>query len=245
MTRCQVASVVLFSCCVVVQGAQRLDSARTAIDNYRVAIQAAQKEPSHGRLEVAFNAVGPLRHALLLSRAGSGSVLESMSEQEFSALGSELAGVIVNRDEVVFVEPDVAFFRKLAARGDRADRAFFAALSSTVPQSVWPVYIEQQTDVSGCTRYGSGTLVSTYLTWAALRRQYPTRYAEASRSRLDDIVKELTESTCACSDRASVERELTELLRRADASDVRTRVAARLAAVRSGRADIRFACKSG
>jgi hypothetical protein len=241
----RVAAVSLFSCWVILLGAQRLDSARTAIDAYRVAIQAAQKEPSRGQLEAAFNAIGPLRRALMLSRDGGHSLLESLSEQEFTALRRELVGLVVTREEVVFVEPDAVFFGRLAARGDRADRAFFAALSSTYPQSVWPVYIEQQTDYSGCTRYGSGTLVSTYLTWAALRRQYPTRYAEASGSHLDDIVKELTESTCACSDRASVERELTEFHRRADASDVRIRVEARLAAVLSGRTNIRFTCTSG
>ena len=108
-----------------------------------------------------------------------------------------------------------------------------------------PIYIDQQTDVSGCVRYGSGTLVSSYFTWAAVRRQHPKRYEEASGKHLDAIVRALTESTCACSDRASVEQELTEFLRRADATDVRTRVEARLAAVRSGGADMRFRCHSG
>ena len=240
-----VVGVVLVSWSVVAPRAQRLDAARPAIDAYRTAIQAAEKEPSRGQLEVAFNAIGPLRQALLLNRDGTGGLLESLSEQEFATLGHELVGVLVRRDEAVFVEPDVAFFGRLAARGDPADRAFFAALHSTYPQSVWPVYVDQQTDVSGCTRYGSGTLVSTYFTWTAVRRQYPKRYEEASARHLDAIVKELTESTCACSDRASVERELTEFLGRGDASDVRTRVEARLAAIRSGRANMRFTCKSG
>jgi hypothetical protein len=239
------ATVGLFSCCVILLGAQQLDSARTSIDAYRAAIQAAQRNPSRGQLEAAFNAIGPLRRALMPGRNGSHSLLESLSGQEFIALRRELVGLVVNREEVVFVEPDVVFFRSLAARGDRADRAFFAALSSTYPQSLWPVYLEQQTDHSGCTRYGSGTLVSTYLAWAEVRRQYPTRYAEASGSHLDEILKELTESTCACSDRASVERELTEFRRRANASDVRSRVDARLADVLSGRANIRFTCTSG
>jgi len=240
-----VATAVLFSCRVVMPGAQRLDSARKAIDTYREAIQLAQKQPSRGQLEAAFNAIGPLREAFVLSRDGSNSMLESLSEQEFTALRSELVGLLVNREEVVFVEADVVFFGRLATRGDRADHAFFAALSSTYPESVWPVYIEQQTDFSGCTRFGSGTLVSTYLTWAAVRRQYPKRYEVASSSHLGDIIKELTASTCACGDRASVEQELTEFLRRAEASDVRTRVEARLAAVRRDRANVRFTCISG
>jgi hypothetical protein len=237
--------VILISCWLAMPQGQQLDPARPAIDAYRAAIQAAEKDPAGGRLERGFNAIGPLRQALLMHRDGGGSVLESLPEQEFASLGHALVGVIVRRDEAVLVEPDVAFFGRLAARGDPADRAFFAALGTTYPQSVWPVYLEQQTDVSGCVRYGSGTLVSSYFRWTAVRRQYPTRYQEASGGHVDDIVKKLTESTCACSDRASVERELTEFLRRADHSDVRTRVEARLAAVRVGGANMRFTCQSG
>ena len=236
--------VVLFSCCVLV-GAQGLDPARQAIERYRAAIQSAQKDPSHGRLEAAFRAIEPLRQSLVSSRDGALSVLESLSDQEFTALRRGLTGLAVNRDEVVFVKPDVAFFRKLAGRGDRADRAFFTALASTYPDSVWPVYIEQQTDYSGCTRFGGGTLGSTYLAWATFRRQYPKRYEQASASHLDDIVGALTGSTCACGDRASVERELSELLRRARGREIRAKVEARLLAVRRDRANIRFACTSG
>jgi len=87
--------------------------------------------------------------------------------------------------------------------------------------------------------------VTTYLTWSALRQQYPKRYEEASRGHLDDVKRALAESTCACGDRASVEQELTEFLRRAEVSELRTEVAARLAAVRSDRAKFRFACTSG
>jgi hypothetical protein len=226
-------------------GAQRFDSAREAIDTYLMAVQAAQKASSSGQLEAAFNAISPLRDSLVLDRDGNGSLLESLPERQFTELRRELVGVRVNREEVVFVEPDVLFFSRLARRGDRADRAFFAALNSTYPESVWPVYVEQQTDYSGCIRFGSGTLVSTYLTWAAFRRQYPKRYETGSRSQLDEIVRTFTESRCACGDRASVEQELTEFLRRADGSDVRSRVAARLAAIRGDRANVRFRCISG
>lgn len=161
MTRSQlVVTAAFFSCCVVLPGAQRLDSVRKVIDSYRVAIQLAQKDPSRGQLEAAFDAIGPLRNALILRRDGGVSTLELLSEQEFTALGRELVGLLMNREEVVFVKPDVVFFRRLAARGDPADRAFFAALSSTYQESVWPIYIESQTEFSGCTRFGSGTLVS-------------------------------------------------------------------------------------
>jgi hypothetical protein len=236
---------LLFSCCVVVWSTQRLDSARPAIDAYRLAIQLAQKDPSHGQLEAAFHTIGPLRDALVMSRSGNQTTLELLSEQEFTVLRRDLVGLILNREEVVFVEPDVAFFSKLSARGDAADRAFFAALSFTYPESVWPVYTEPQTDFSGCTRFGSGTLVSTYFTWKAVTQQYPKHYDEATNRQLVDVINALTESTCACADRASVEQEFTEFLRHGEASEVRTRVAQRLAAIRSGRAQFRFRCISG
>ena len=63
-------SVVLISCCVAIPQAGQLDSARPAIDAYGTAIQAAEQEASHGRLEAAFKAVGPLRQALLRHREG-------------------------------------------------------------------------------------------------------------------------------------------------------------------------------
>lgn len=188
------------------------------------------------------------RHCLTAFTASSSSPSfgtgPSRTRARFTALSRELAGLAVNREEVVFVEPDVVFFRKLAARGDRADRASFAALSSRYPESVWAVYLEQQTDYSGCTRFGGGTLVSTYVVWAAFRRQYPKRYEQVSASHLDDIVEALTGSACARGDGGSVERELTELLRRAHGRDIRAKVEARLLAVRRGRANIRFACTS-
>ena len=108
--------MVLFICCVLV-GAQGLDPVRTAIDRYRAAIQLAQKDPSRGQLEAAFLSIEPLRQSLVSSRDGALSVLESLSEQEFTALSRELAGLAVNREEVVFIKPDGAFFRTLAARG--------------------------------------------------------------------------------------------------------------------------------
>jgi len=223
----------------------RGEPVQAAIDAYRVAIQAAQQDPARGRLEAALAAIAPVRDALLRERDGNRSRLESMTEQEFATLGRGLPGLLLRRDEALFVEPDVAFFGSLAARGDAADRAFFAALRSNFPRSAWPVYVEQQTDVTGCTRFGSGTLVSTYLAWAAVRRQYPKRYEDASSEHLNDVFTELTESTCACADRASVERELTEFSRRVDDSAARTRAAARLDAVRTGTVGMRFTCRSG
>ena len=96
------------------------------------------------------------------------TALESLSADAFTRLTVELKGAVINREEVVLVEPDVDYFQALAAaRGDDADRAFFAALKATYPSSVWPVYVDQKTDFGGCTRFGSMSLVGTYTRWTA------------------------------------------------------------------------------
>jgi hypothetical protein len=118
-------------------------------------------------------------------------------EEEFRPL-ARLPGAIVSRDEVVLVEPDPDYFVRLAAsRGDRADRAFASALKRTYPQSVWPVYNERQTDYSGCTRFGSLTLVDAYRVWTAFQHTFPGRYVDPVAKDVDAVVRELTTSTCA------------------------------------------------
>ena len=54
-------------------------------------------------------------------------MLESLSDEEFGRLRRELPGAIINREEVLFVEPDPDYFKRLAAaRGDEADRTFWS-----------------------------------------------------------------------------------------------------------------------
>jgi hypothetical protein len=174
------------------------------------------------------------------------TLLESLPDAEFERLARDLPGVVLNRDETIFVEPDPHFFVKLAtARGDAADRSFFAALRTTYPTPGWPAYLEQQTDYSGCTRFGTGTLVDAYAVWSEFRRRFPGRYVSAAAAEADRVDKELTESTCACGDRASVQREIDLLLRRFPAAPLPTRLLERLQALRSGRSGIRVRCQSG
>src|SRR2546422_1260363 len=138
--------------------AQLSPSDRAAVERYRSAIQSAESAASRLAIEPVFSAARALREALIQK-------LESLGDDEFKNL-QQLQGVLVNREEVVFIKPDVDYFSKLAAaRGDEADRAFFAALKATYPESVWPSYIEQQTDYSGCTRFGGMTLVEVYRAW--------------------------------------------------------------------------------
>jgi hypothetical protein len=218
---------------------------RSAVDAYRSAIGAAESGSSPRAIEAAFSALGSMREALLQVRNGR-NVLESLPDEEFERLRRELAGAIVNRHEVVFVEPDPDFFTKLAAaRGDRADRAFFSALRATYPASVWPVYVAQQTDYSGCTRFGSMSLVEIYRTWVGFQHRFPGRYAAGAAKEIDAVIEHLTTSTCACGDLTSVENELRRFRRTFPTSSARARVDERLEAVRARRSDIRASCVAG
>src|SRR5438552_9843119 len=133
----------------VLLGGQLLVADRAAIQAYQSAIKSA--ETGRGAIEAAYSALASVREALMRVRNGRDTVLEGISDEEFTRLQRELPGVLVNREEIVFIKPDVDYFSKLAAaRGDAADRAFFSALKQTYPDSVWPAYVEQQTDYSGC-----------------------------------------------------------------------------------------------
>jgi len=213
-------------------------SDRAAVERYRSAIQSAESAASRLAIEPAFSAARALREALTQK-------LESLGDEEFKNL-QQLQGLLINREEVVFIKPDVDYFTKLAAAsGDEADRAFFAALKATYPESVWPTYIEQQTDYSGCTRFGGMTLVEAYRVWLEFQRRFPNRYVNGANEETDAVLHELTQSTCACGNAAGVELELEQFLRRFPESPARVRIEQRLESLRSRRSDIRPNCTSG
>jgi hypothetical protein len=220
--------------------AQMAPPARAAVDAYRSAIEAVSSRPRGRGIEPALKAFHEMDAALT-----RGSVLESLTDAQFAEVRA-LTGVVANRDEVIYIRPDVAYFLGLArTHGDEADRAFFEAFKATYPDSVWPVYIEQQTDAGGCTRFGSLDVVGAYARWADFRRRYPSRYRDDARKELDAALEALTRSTCACGEPATVERELEHFLRTVHQATPRAAVADRLQAVRAGRSGIRAQCVGG
>src|SRR3989454_7922095 len=82
-------------------------SDRVAVDRYRSAIQSAESAASRLAIEPAFSAARALREALIPK-------LESLGDEEFKNL-QQLRGLLINREEVVFIKPDVDYFTKLAA----------------------------------------------------------------------------------------------------------------------------------
>jgi hypothetical protein len=214
-----------------------------AIKAYRAAIQAAETTRRPRAIERAFAALATLRETLMRVEDDHKTALESFTDFELARLRSDLHGVLLDREEVVFVEPDCAYFSALAqAHGDAADRAFFTALSATYPASVWPVYVDQKTDLGGCVRFGSLSLVDTYGTWSAFRRRYPGRYTAAAGRESDAVALTLALSTCSCDSVPDVERELEQFIERFPRSAVRPAMEQRLNDLRTGRATIAPHC---
>jgi len=238
-------AAVAFLTMSVVSSAEIPSEVQKAIDAYRSALTAAQQRSNDGAIERAFAALTSVRDALLQTKGGE-TALEALSPADFDRLTAAMNGAVIGRDEVLVVEVDTDYFLKLAAsRGSRVDRAFFASLRATYPDSTWPIYVEQQTDYSGCTRFGTGTLVSEYRRWTRFTAGFPGRYTAAVRREVERVSNELTQSTCACGTNASVEQELGQFLRVVPRAPISAMVSARLRAVRAGRSDIRPQCISG
>lgn len=248
--RSRTAMLALIALLTAAFGQTQTPSYQAAIAAYRTALAALETHTQGRRdLEAAFKAAGVVRESLMQRAAADGSattVIESLTAEEFTRLQDGLPGMIVNREEVLLAEPDPDFFVQLAVgHGDSIDRQFFAGFKATYPESVWPVYVEQQTDYSGCTKFGGGKLVDTYKIWSAFQRRFPGRYAATVRAETDRVIEALSGSTCACGDRPSIERELQLFARTFPSSPTRSKIDERLQALRLGRSDIRLHCISG
>ncbi|MDE0443939.1 MAG: hypothetical protein OXL38_17745 [Gammaproteobacteria bacterium] len=227
----------------VTAGAQTSPSVRHQIEAYTEAIAAAESGAARG-VESALAAVADLGRTLFARVPGSTrSVLVDLPDTDFALL-ERLPGVTVRRVEILVVHPVPRFFSDLAARvGDRADQRFAAALVATHPESHWPVYVEPQTDYSGCTAFGDGLLLEVYLAWAAMERDFPGRYEAAVSRQRDAVEEKITRSTCACGDAASVVEELKRIAAALTPADpILPAVRQRLAAVEQGRSNFRFGC---
>jgi hypothetical protein len=225
--------------------AQIPSDARASIETYQAALKAVQAAPRAGALEKSLDRLDAVQEALMRVRVNGSTVLQAMSDSEFERVSS-LPGMVINREEVVFVKPDPDYFLRLAAvSGDSADRTFFKTYKLTYPEGVWASYETQQTDYSSCTEFGNGKLVDAYRAWSDFQRRFPNRYRARSKAQIDEVSTELTESTCACGDSASVEREMQEFLRAFSGASIAAAVRDRLRALGTPRSKIRLRCLSG
>jgi hypothetical protein len=226
--------------------AQMSNSNERLVERYQEARKSAEAGNSPGKVEAAYSALVAVREALTRREGIDGTVLDSLSEKEYQRLIERLQGAIVNRDEVIILNPDPNYFLKLAsAHGDNADRAFFGALKATYPESVWPLYLEMHTDVTGCTVFGEGKLVGTYRVWSEFQQQFPKRYVSAAQKEIKDILWRLTDENCTCADAASMQRELEQFLASFPTSSSRAKVAQRLKTIRTEGFNAKSGCIVG
>ena len=189
-------------------------------------------------------AVRAYAHELVKLRSRSQGA-EDLSAGDFAKLEHTLSGIILNRGEVILAEPDPHFFSELSSEyGGFVDRSFFELFSKTYPDGVWPVYLTQQTDYSGCTEFGEGHLVRSYREWSRFRTSHPLRYQREVKRIIDQIQEQIV-STCACGDRDSVLRELREFAAAFPKSPVHKAVKDRIKELEEGSSDVRFQCISG
>jgi hypothetical protein len=211
---------------------------------YHAALQRVESRIKGSSVEAVFDAAFAVKEALLRNE-GNLAVIERLSERELEQLTRSTRGIILNRDEVLLAEPDAVFFLALARKYGRAvDVAFFKQYAATFPEGVWPSYVEQQTDVTGCTLFGAGELVSRYAGWRRFQMRHPRNYRRGTAERIGDLEEHLTESTCACGSREDVLRDIEEFVKRFPGTRVAKKIRSRLKALRDGQSDIRFNCLS-
>jgi len=171
--------------------------------------------------------------------------LESLSDTEYALLEKKMKGYFINRIEVLIIRPDVKFFINLSKRfGTRADVAFFVLLRMIRPDSIWPAYIEQQTDVTGCTIYGKGLFAQLYGQTTKFRSVYPKAYVLNIKDEIEEMVENFVAGTCACGSKADVQKELRLFVRTFPRDENTPGVKTKLKRL-SNKGDFRFNCHSG
>ncbi|HEX8251486.1 MAG TPA: hypothetical protein VF599_25150 [Pyrinomonadaceae bacterium] len=172
--------------------------------------------------------------------------LESLSDAEYALLEKKMKGFVVNRDEVLYIKPDLKFFAQLAqTRGTEADAAFFAVMREIRPENVWTAYYDAQTDVSGCTIYGKGVLSGLYGKTLQFKRAFPKAYASEIDEEIDEILDKFTaDGVCSCGASGGVRREFRLFIKSFPKDKNTSIVRKRLANLEKNKAN-RFNCQTG
>ena len=173
-------------------------------------------------------------------------VIERLSNEDYASVEKNMKGYIVNRVEVILVEPDRRFFSKLAETiGTAQDRLYFNFMLKIMPEGYWPVYIMRQTDVGGCIDFGTGSLSVLYKQGTGLRPNITGYYRTQLDKIIEDIVDRLISGTCACGKIASVKKELTTFLEMNPNASIVDRIRSRRDTLQRGDHAIRESCIGG
>ena len=171
--------------------------------------------------------------------------MENLNASDYQRLKRKMKGFAVNRDEILYVVPDAEFFGNLSRKsGTAPDIVFFELLKQIRPDNVWAVYIEQQTDYSGCTIYGNGLLTKFYGKTLQFKRQHKKAYESDINIEIDSILNEFSDNPCACGDRNGILKEYRLFIKTFPKDKNTTEIRKRLAKLKKS-ATVRSNCISG
>lgn len=239
--------VVIAMIPVYISTAQTISDIPKEITNYERSMKEVINSSVSVSLENTLNILDGL-----ISRDGDALSLSWINRlQHFDAITFEkiktmLIGFWVNRDEVIFTEPNPAFFVKLAKdKGTNVDRAFFDNLQKTYPEGVFPVYKTQYSDFSGCTVFDGETISKIYGMWVKFQKDYPGRYQTRVRGQLKKIEDNIM-SNCICGDDENAYwNELQNFVKKYPDSPITKNVSSRAEKTDKNTSYIRFQCTGG
>lgn len=209
-----------------------------AVDKYLAELKTAETRRTKSTIEPVYQLGKTLA-------AKSLDDLDSLNETDFNLLNKKMRGFTINREEIIFFEPVNLFFKSLAIkRGTKSDIAFFSLMRQIRPDDVWAAYIEQQTDITGCTIYAGGSLTKPYGNLLRYKSVYPKAYASEIDFELSEIIAQFSDKTCACGSRASVLKEFRLFIKTFPKDKNTPRIKKRLANLEK-ETDFRFNCQSG
>lgn len=168
--------------------------------------------------------------------------IDMMDDATYQAVSGHMQGYLLMRDEIVVAAPDTVFFLNESKKhGTPTDVAFFTLMSKTL-NGYWPVTMEQLTDLSGCTRFGTHDLITLYGEWKEFRKKHPTAYQSAfvdpNLLLLTDIEDQLLNSQAACEGPETVIEELSLFVKLYPKSELTPKLKLRLDALQKKPSDM-------
>ncbi|HYD42457.1 MAG TPA: hypothetical protein VEB43_16630 [Anaeromyxobacter sp.] len=221
--------------------AQPARPAMPAVARYEAALAKARAQKSVNVEELYGLALG----------AGAEVLRDLVKVTEAQYAGKEakpavtaVQGLTLSWQNVLYAEPQPRFFAALAKeKGRSVDEAFFERLAATKPEGTWPVYIEQQTDVSGCVRYEAPVVAPVYRGWLEFKKRFPKAYPRAVAQELERAEHALA-GTCACGRQADVEAGLDALAKALAGTKAGTIAKQQLDRLRAGKSELRLECRA-
>lgn len=227
---------------LAVVGAGGAKGSMPAVARYEAALSKARAQPRVNVEELYGLALGAGAEVL--------RDLVKVTEAQFAGRDAKPAvtavqGLTLSWENVLYAEPQPKFFAALAReKGRPVDQAFFERLAATKPEGTWPVYIEQQTDDSGCVRYEARVVAPVYRGWLEFKQRFPKAYARAVAQELERAEHALA-GTCACGKAKDVEAGLAELAKTLAGTKAGAIAKQQLEALRAGTSELRLECQAG